>query len=290
MATENSSANQHPIIKVWPATAPGVVEELKPRIRHESGTPQVAGAPIQLLTDISSPELVYFRANAQKNAPVVIICPGGGHNLLAYDLEGTELANWLNKLQINAVVLKYRVPSKNTEFRGLPALQDAQRSIRVVRSKADELGIDPNQIGIMGFSAGGEVAARAALQFHTNHYEPIDEVDAIDARPNFAMLIYPAYLVEKDELKPEVDPRNHPTPAELPPFFLVHTWDDPVTPLSSICLAKALKQVDRPCELHLFDRGGHGYGIRYVASAPVTTWTAQAEKWLKLQSEKPPAN
>ncbi|XZE45768.1 alpha/beta hydrolase [Pirellulaceae bacterium SH467] len=271
------------VVKVWPGKAPGVNDELPEKEFTEGGKKMVAGNPIYLTTDITSPELVVYRANANSAAPAVVICPGGAHRLLAYDLEGTELAQWLNSLQIHAIVLKYRVPSTNPDFKCLPALQDAQRALRVVRSKATEWGIDPKRLGVMGFSAGGEVAARLSLQFHQDHYEKQDEIDNLSCKPDFSMLVYPAYLVEKDELKPELDPRKHPNAADLPPFFMVHTWDDPVTPISSIALAKALKQVNKPCELHLFDRGGHGYGIRHIDDVPVTDWTRAAEPWLKLQ-------
>jgi acetyl esterase/lipase len=210
-----------------------------------------------------------------------MICPGGGHRLLAYDLEGTELAMWLNRLEITAIILKYRVPSTNQEFKCLPALQDAQRAMRVIRSNAERWEIDPERIGILGFSAGGEVAARLSLQFHQDHYDRQDAIDQLECKPDFSMLIYPAYLVRNDELLPELDPKSHPKLAAVPEFFLIHAWDDNVTPLSSLCLAKALKTAKKRCELHLFEKGGHGYGMRHVDGIPVTDWTSAAEPWLK---------
>ncbi len=282
---KNDSLNERSpaSFKIWPEKAPGVVDELVEREVTEGGTRMIAGEPIYLTTDISAPELVFYKADREGSRPVVVICPGGGHHLLAYDLEGVELALWLNRLGIHAAILKYRVPSTNKDFRGLPALQDAQRALRLVRAKAEELSIDPTRIGVMGFSAGGETAARASLQFHQNHYEPIDEVDAISSKPNFAMLIYPAYLVSDSKLKEELDPRNHPQPEELPEFFFVHTWDDNVSPLNRLVLAEAWKESHGRCELHLYDRGGHGYGIRPVDALPVTRWTSPAEAWLELQ-------
>lgn len=282
-----SFAQQPETIKVWPEAAPGVTKELQEKEFTEGGKKSIAGRPIYLTSDISSPELVVYRAPSATNVPAtnqpaVVICPGGGHRLLAYDLEGTELAEWLNKRNITAIVLKYRVPSTNPEFKCLPALQDAQRAMRLVRSKATQWGIDPNRVGIMGFSAGGEVAARATLQFQQDHYEKRDEIDALNCKPDFTMLIYPAYLVDKnDDLRPELDPKVHPQKNELPEFFLVHAWDDPVTPQSSISLAKALKQANRRCELHVYSKGGHGYGMRHVDNIPVTDWTLAAEPWLK---------
>ena len=282
-----SIAQQPETIKVWPEAAPGVTKELQEKEFTEGGKKMIAGRPIYLTSDISSPELVVYRAPSSANVPAtnlpaVVICPGGGHRLLAYDLEGTELAEWLNKQNITAIVLKYRVPTTNQEFKCLPALQDAQRAMRVVRSKAEQWGIDPKRIGIMGFSAGGEVAARATLQFHQDHYEKRDAVDSLDCKPDFAMLIYPAYLVDKnDDLRPELNPKEHPRKNEIPEMFLVHAWDDPVTPQSSISLAKAMKQANRRCELHVYSKGGHGYGMRHVDNVPVTDWAMAAEPWLK---------
>jgi acetyl esterase/lipase len=273
---------KEPIVqKIWTGPAPGVKQETVEREFTEGGTKRIAGEPIYLTTDISSPELVIYPATAARKSPAVMICPGGGHRLLAYDLEGTELAMWLNRLEITAIILKYRVPSTNQEFKCLPALQDAQRAMRVIRSNAERWEIDPERIGILGFSAGGEVAARLSLQFHQDHYDRQDAIDQLECKPDFSMLIYPAYLVRNDELLPELDPKSHPKIAAVPEFFLIHAWDDNVTPLSSLCLAKALKTAKKRCELHLFEKGGHGYGMRHVDGIPVTDWTSAAEPWLK---------
>ncbi len=266
------------IITLWPAKAPGETKEIAPEGEFtEGGTRFIAEKPIYLITNISKPELAIYRPDPARNTgAAVIICPGGAHRLLAYDLEGTEIAKWLNTIGITGIVLKYRVPFRDPEFKCLAALQDAQRAISVVRTRSKELGIETAKIGVMGFSAGGEVAARASLQYNARKYERTDSADDTSCRPDFSMLIYPAYLVNDsksllEELKPATD---------APQTFMVHAWDDPVTPLSSLCLATELKKVGVSCELHLFATGGHGYGMRHVDGVPVTDWTAQATQWL----------
>ena len=272
------NAGEPAIISLWPGTAPGETAELPPEGEFtEGGTRYIAGKSIYLVTNVSKPELAIYRPDpANDTGAAVIICPGGAHRLLAYDLEGTEIATWLNTIGITGIVLKYRVPFRNPDFKCLAALQDAQRAISVVRTRAKELGIETSKIGILGFSAGGEVAARASLQYNNRKYEKFDVTDEASCKPDFSLLIYPAYLINDsksllEELKPTED---------APKTFLVHAWDDPVTPLSSLCLATELKKVKVPCELHLFSAGGHGYGMRHVDGMPVTDWTNQATQWL----------
>lgn len=223
------------VITVWPNIAPGESPDAPAESEFTEGGPkQVAGKPIFLLTNVSKPELAIYKPEPSIDTGAsVIICPGGGHRLLAYDLEGVEVAQWLNSIGITGIVLKYRVPSRTPEFKCQAALQDVQRSIRLVRSVAKSLGLDPNRIGVLGFSAGGEVAARGAIQFQESKYDPIDEIDRLSCRPDFALLIYPAYLVgDEGQLLAELKPTK-----DTPPMFFVHTWDDPVTPLSSLVLA-----------------------------------------------------
>ena len=276
-------AGEPEILSVWPGKPPGETKEMEAEMEVTKGGPKiVAGKPIYLVTNVSKPELAVYRPTQESNTGVaVIICPGGGHNLLAYDLEGTEIAQWLNTLGITGIVLKYRVPFRNPDFKGLAALQDAQRSISVVRTRCKELGIETNKIGIMGFSAGGEVAARTSLQFKDRKYDKTDTADETSCRPDFSMLIYPAYLVKDNALLEELKPF-----VDAPPAFMVHAWDDNVTPLSSLCLATELKKVGVSTELHLFALGGHGYGMRHVDGMPVTDWTSQAAPWLKKIAAK----
>ncbi len=272
-------AGEPEVISLWPSAAPGDAKDLPAESEFtEGGKKFVAGKPIYLVTNVSKPELAIYRPDAASNTgAAVIICPGGGHRLLAYDLEGTEVAQWLNSIGITGIVLKYRVPSQTPEFKCQAALQDAQRAISVVRARAKEWGIEPTKIGVMGFSAGGEAAARASLQYNQRKYAKQDGADDVSCRPDFSLLIYPAYLVKDNKvLLDDLMPL-----ADAPASFLVHAWDDPVTPLSSILLAAELKKVGVVCELHMFATGGHGYGMRHVDGVPVTDWTSQASLWLK---------
>jgi acetyl esterase/lipase len=269
-------------LDLWPGTPPGDNGLELPPERDTSGpeAKQVAGRPVIRLGNVTTPQLEIFRPPAgTANGAAVVICPGGGHYILAYDLEGTEVAAWLTSLGVTAAVLKYRVPARENRPRYEAAVQDAQRAVSLLRSRADSLKIDPQRIGILGFSAGGQTAALTALMAE-RLYERIDVADEVSQRPDFAVLIYAADLVDDDQptrLNPEV------TVGEAaPPMFLVHTWDDENTPQSSLQLAVALKRVHVPCELHLFARGGHGYGMRPTELA-VTRWPGLCEQWLRDQ-------
>jgi acetyl esterase/lipase len=286
-STNMATADEPKTIAVWPSTAPNEPADAPGESEFtEGGVRYIAGKPIYLVTNISKPEMLIYKPEAAIDTGAsVVICPGGAHRLLAYDLEGTEVAQWLNSIGITGIVLKYRVPTRTPEFKCKAALQDVQRAVRLVRSKAKELQLDPVKIGVLGFSAGGEVAARSALQYDKNAYEPMDDVDKLSCRPDFSILIYPAYLTgEGTNLLPELMPAK-----DAPPTFFVHTWDDPVTPLSSLCLAAELKKVGVSCELHMFALGGHGYGIRHVDGMPVTDWTTLAADWLGKLTRTAPA-
>ena len=268
------------IINVWPSTPPNEREPLPP----ENDIPgpndrKVAGLSVRRIHNVSTPQLaIYLPEPELRTGAAVIICPGGGHSILAYDLEGVEVAQWLNSIGIAGIVLKYRVPARDKANKSFHAVQDAQRAISLIRSMNGELAIDPEKIGIMGFSAGGEVAARSCILFAKRHYDRIDAVDDVSCTPNLGLLIYPAYLVDdtKTLLRSELRPTK-----QTPPIFMVHAWDDSVTPLSSILLAMELKRANVPCELHLYAKGGHGYGLRHVEGMPVTDWTHNCESWLE---------
>lgn len=266
-------------IRLWPATPPGDADVKLGEEADTSGPDarQVAGKHVIRLGNVSTPTLEIYKPDpAIASGTSVIICPGGGHSILAYDLEGTEVAEWLQGIGVTAFVLKYRVPARPDRPRHEAAVQDGQRAVSMVRSRAAEWSLDPDKIGVLGFSAGGQTAALTALS-KSRSYEQIDEIDQASAVPNFAILVYPAYLVTKDsppKLQPEVT-----VDKDSPPMFLVHAWDDPVTPQSSIQLASALKDAGVRSELHLFDRGGHGYGMR-PTEVPVTRWPVLCEAWL----------
>ncbi len=267
-------------LNVWPGKPPGETKELPPEA--DQTKPQdrlIAGRRIIKLGNVSTPQLAVYRpSKAKDTGAAVVICPGGGHHILAYDLEGTEVAEWLNEIGVTGIVLKYRVPFRDPDKRWLAAVQDAQRAMSLVRSKASEWKLDPKRIGILGFSAGGQVAGLASIFDEKRQYEPLDDIDKVACRPDFAMLIYPGGFEVKGEpkLRDEVQ-----VTKQSPPMFFVHAFDDGVTALNTLLLATELKKVGVPAEVHVYATGGHGYGLRHVDGQPVTDWPKPCEAWLR---------
>lgn len=258
------SAN--PLIEVWPeGKMPG-----KAATEAEALVPRKDG--FTRITNISHPTLELYPAKGVegKAAPAVIVCPGGGYRYVVVDKEGSAIAKWLNAAGLTAFVLKYRTPD-NREG----ALQDVQRAIRVVRARAAEFSIDPAKIGLIGFSAGGHVSARASTCFDEPAYPAIDAIDGQSARPDFAMLIYPAYL---DDGKGGVSP-DLKLSATIPPTLLVHTDDDRSYVTGSRVYAAALTEAKVEHRLLLYPTGGHGYGLNCNGDAKV--WPEQAREWLQ---------
>lgn len=268
------------ILTLWPESPPGFQVEDGPE-RDTSGPDSraVAGKAVVRLGNVSTPQLhVFFPPEDKRNGTSVVICPGGGYRILAWDLEGAEVAAWLNSLGVTAAVLKYRVPTADADPNWLPSTQDAQRAIRLVRSHAEEWKLTDDRIGVLGFSAGGRTAAMAAVTGEKSLYEPIDVIDEHSTRPDFAVLVYPAYLVDENgALRSDVT-----VTKDAPPAFLVHAFDDPVTPKCSVAYFLALKDAGVPAELHIYDRGGHGYGLRKT-DQPVTQWPERCEDWMKAR-------
>jgi acetyl esterase/lipase len=222
-------------------------------------------------SEVTNPAIeVWLPDHPGKNIPAVVVCPGGGYKILAYDLEGTEIAAWLNKIGIAAFVLQYRIPDKKEG-----ALQDVQRAIRVVRDNSQKWNIDPEKTGVMGFSAGGSLSARASILFNKKTYAPVDKTDSLSCRPSFTMLIYPAYLDQGPNLTltPELK-----SIKDIPPMFIFQTADDQYGN-SALVMAGALRENKTQVELHLLPKGGHGYGLR-TGSTAAETWPVLAEKWL----------
>lgn len=235
---------------------------------------------ITTIKNISDPVLAYFAPDKTKAADGkgkgIIICPGGGYNILAWDLEGTEIATWLSSLGYHAWVLKYRLPRPGTtDARHLAALQDAQRALSLVRSQAKDTGLNPDQLGIMGFSAGGHLAALASLKSDERSYPARDEIDAVSCRPSFTVLVYAAYLVKDNDST--LDP-EYVINDKTPPAFLTHAADDPIPCRTPIEYFLALRKHNVPAELHLWPDGGHGYGMR----SPLTpkAWPGLLATWL----------
>jgi acetyl esterase/lipase len=208
----------------------------------------------------------------------VLVCPGGGYNILALDLEGSEVCDWLNSIGVTGVLLKYRVPARKGRERYAAPLEDVQRALGMVRHRAGEWGIDPRRIGVMGFSAGGHLSAAASNNYEKRVYDPVDAVDEVSCRPDFAMLIYPAYLAQPKEnykISPEL-----PITANTPPTFLAQTQDDGIPVENSLYYYLALKAAKVKAEIHLYPTGGHGYGLRPSTNA-VCTWPQRAEDWMR---------
>ncbi|RIK78610.1 MAG: xylanase [Planctomycetota bacterium] len=266
-------------IAIWPnERGPGDATQLEAERDTTKPTDQlIAGKRVARIGNVSVPTIEVFSPPAEKSTgAAVLICPGGGHHILAYDLEGTEVAEWLNTIGVTGIVLKYRVPFRNPENRSQAAVQDAQRAMSLVRSRAGDWKIDKERIGILGFSAGGEAAARAALA-EARTYERQDDVDDVSPRPDFAVLVYAAGLITKERDKLRDDVR---VTEKAPPMFLAHAFDDGARIENSLLLYLRLKQVGVPAELHAYASGGHGFGLRRT-DEPCTGWPERCAEWMR---------
>ena len=238
----------------------------------------IAGKPLIRLGDVSMPTLTVYPPKGKNSGAAIIVFPGGGYRILAIDLEGTEVCSWLNSTGITCVLVKYRVPNTGPYPKSDAALQDAQRAVGLIRQHAAEWHIDPNKIGVLGFSAGGHLAAAVSTHFDKRLYSPIDAADGISCRPDFAVVVYPGYLALEDKdfaPNPEINPT-----AETPPTFLVQAEDDPVHVENAVVYFLELKKAKVPAELHIYAQGGHGYGLRRT-ELPVTTWPGSVGVWLR---------
>ena len=268
------------VIELWPAGAPG--EKGGTGEEHDTTTPKdrtVAGRRVVRITNVSKPTISIYRPPAGKdNGAAMIVCPGGGYKILAVDLEGAEVCEWLNSIGVTAVLLKYRVPKREGDEEHKLPLQDAQRALGMVRHRAKEWGLDPKRIGVLGFSAGGHLAASLSNNYETRGYPSVDEADAASCRPDFVLLLYPGSLVlpkEDYKLAPEMKITEN-----TPPTFIATAADDPIPAEHSLYYTLALRKSKVPVELHTYATGGHGYGLRPVKAAPITSWPGRAEDWL----------
>ena len=275
-----AAADERPTLALWPKEAPGEQGNLGEE--HDTTDAKgglVAGKRVIRLGNVTHPNITLYRPPHDKDTgAAVVVCPGGGYNILAMDLEGTEVCEWLNSAGVTGVLLKYRVPARKGIERYAAPLQDAQRALSLVRSRSGEWGLDPKRIGIMGFSAGGHLSAAASTRFDQRAYEPVDTADQLSCRPDFAMLVYPAYLAVKDQgdkLPPELT-----VSSNTPPTLLIQTEDDGVRVENSLFYYLALKNAHVPAEMHLFAQGGHGYGLRPSGKA-VTSWPRLAEEGMR---------
>ncbi len=261
-------------ISIWPKEAPGE----KGDVGTEHAMPAQNNDNIVRLTDVSRPTITVYRPAPEKDTgAAVVICPGGAYRILAMNLEGTEVAEWLNSIGVTGVVLKYRVPARKDDPSHVAPLQDVQRALGVVRKRGGEWGLDPKRIGVLGFSAGGHLATNLSNNHTKRAYEPVDDADAVSCRPDFTILIYPAYLTGKSgtDLSEGIS-----VTSETPKAFLVQTQDDGVKVECAVYYYLALKNAKVPAELHVYANGGHGYGLRPSANE-VSHWPTRAEAWMK---------
>jgi acetyl esterase/lipase len=275
------SAAEPAVLPLWPEKAPGEkgnLGEEKDLSKPKEGL--VADKPLIRLGNVSTPTLTLYKAPADKaTGAAVLVCPGGAYHILALDLEGTEVCEWLNSIGVTAALLKYRVPRREGLEKHAAPLQDAHRAMGYLRANAQSLGVDPRRIGVIGFSAGAHLAA-TLCSTNERSYSPIDKSDELETKPNFSMLIYPAYLTIKeknDAVAPEVA-----VTTNTPPTFIAMTEDDPIRVETALFYTLALKQAKVPVELHIYPKGGHGYGLRRTKNL-VTTWPDRAAEWMNSQ-------
>jgi acetyl esterase/lipase len=272
-------AQAHKQMSLWPKGAPGEKGDIGAEVDTTKPDQDKAGQRVIRLGNVTDPTLTVYKPAAGKDTgAAVVVFPGGGYNILAMDLEGTELCEWLNSIGVTGILVKYRVPAQPESPRGAAPLQDAQRAMRLARAHASEWHINPARIGVMGFSAGGHLAALVSNNFNKPAYEPVDAADQSSARPDFTMLIYPAYLAADKEMT-AVSPAL-PVSDKTPPTLLVQAEDDPIPVEGVLVYYRALKNAKVPAEMHLYPAGGHGYGLRSPV-APLNTWPKRAEEWMR---------
>lgn len=281
------------VVDLWPGAAPGDVGIEGEETSRIYDSPLVG--PTRLITRVSKPTLTIYRPEPAKNTgTAMIICPGGGYWDLFWELEGEEVAAWLNSVGMTGIILKYRCPRRPGDVKGEPPLGpqlDAQRAVRMVRSRAQEWGIRPDRIGMVGFSAGGHLAMATAAGFKTRLYEPIDAVDAVSSRPDFAVLCYSGYFKVRDKDEIRADLR---LPPDTPPIFLAHASDDRESyggsiAENSVLMYLALKRAGIPAELHVYATGDHDFGVRRNEKLP-SSWPDLCLNWLRSLKLLDPAS
>lgn len=263
-------------VDVWPNLAPGETTRM---LGEKQPPPANENPPVTRMINITQPTFTVHLA-AKPNGSGVVILPGGGFAKVVPDKEGTEVAQWLNKHGVSAFVLSYRTTSGTEQPGWQRPLQDAQRSLSLVRSRASEWGLKADRIGLLGLSAGGQVAARLLSDSSRRTYDRIDAIDNVPFRPDFALLIYPwnMYDAAKGGLMEGIT-----VPKDCPPAYLVHTDDDRSSSLGTVMFYAGLKRQGIPAELHVYGNGGHGYGLRPVAGSQISSWTDHAAHWLETR-------
>jgi acetyl esterase/lipase len=268
----------HSQVPIWPGAT---VPDARPVPGPESAKSDKGYLSV---TNVSQPTMTVYSPTGKNTGAAVVVFPGGGYQVLAIDLEGTEICDWLISKGITAVLLKYRVPLKRTEPYSEPspqALEDAQRTLGLVRFHAAEWRIDPHKIGVIGFSAGGHMVAAVSTHFEKRVYAPVDSADQQSCRPDFAIACYPGHLWDEDSGKDLTLNPKVPVTGSAPPTFLVQAENDPVdTVNNSLAYYLALKKAKVPVEMHLYAEGRHGFGLR-PTTQPISQWPELAETWLR---------
>ena len=274
------------VVDIWPGKPAGddagKIGEERFRDLIVNGKPyEVDGKPTKWLTNVTKPTLTVYKPAKEKNTGIaMLICPGGGYHNLGWDVEGTEIAEWLNSVGITGIILKYRCPRRPGDEKGVPPagpLKDAQRAISLTRSKAKDWGIDPNKIGMVGFSAGGHLVGSTCTNFEKRTYDAIDDIDKISCRPDFGIMCYSGYFKVGEGLSPTVK-----TPKDTPPLFFVHATDDTISDVEhSVTFYLALKRAKIDSEMQIFASGGHGFGVR--PGSPCHGWTRTCTDWLRTR-------
>ena len=280
-----TAADQPFVIDIWPGkpaddNAAMIGEEKFIQLMVNGKPYEVAGKPTKWKTNVTKPTLTIYRPPNDKNSgTAMLICPGGGYHNLGWDVEGEEIAAWLNSQGMTGIILKYRCPRRPGDVKGEPPLgplKDAQRAVSLVRGKAKEWGIHPDRIGMIGFSAGGHLVGATATNFEKRSYEPIDAVDQISCRPDFGIPVYSGYFKVNDGLSPTIR-----LPANTPPLLFVHASDDSISDAEhSVTMFLALKRAGIHSDLHVYSSGEHGFGVRPTNST-CSVWTQCCIDWLR---------
>ena len=273
----------HTQIAIWPGKVPDAVP-----VRGQEYTEKVGEEPpgAVVVGKVSRPTMTVYSPKGSNSGAAVVVFPGGGYWVLYMDLEGSDVCDWLTSKGITCVLLKYRVPGEHLSPRSgaypksPAALEDAQRTVGLVRFHAAEWGIDPNKIGVLGFSAGGHLVAAVSTHFKHRLYKSVDAADGASCRPDFGVALYPGHMLENTSKHFQLNPYV-PVTKETPPMFLLQAEDDPIdTVTNSLVYYSALKDAGVPVEMHLYAHGGHGFGLRRT-KMPITEWPPLVERWLR---------
>lgn len=281
----------HEQAPIWPGAVPDALSKVEPEYaKTVAGDNLVAGKPWIAIKNVSQPTMTIYSPTEKNTGVAVAVFPGGGYQGLAIDLEGSEVCDWLTSRGITCVLLKYRVPNSGPHWEARcdcevtpkkpTALQDAQRTLGLIRMHASEWHIDPHKVGVLGFSAGGHLVAAISTHFAQRAYKPVDAADKESCRPDFAVALYPGHLsLAENSIALNPDIRSHIT-GRTPPTFLVQNEDDPVDRVEeSLSYYAGLKKAGVPVEMHLYAQGGHAFGLRRT-KFPATAWPEVVETWL----------